>query len=61
MIINGLLFIGMVLGALGAAVTFFFNSSTPLQLGPVPFFAGIAFGGVCLVALIARISTGHFS
>ena len=48
MIINCLLFIGVVLG-----------SSTPLQLGPVPFFAGLVFAGVCLVALIAR--AGRFS
>lgn len=43
----GLLF----LGAAGAGVTFILNGSTPIQLGPVPFFAG------CIVALIGLIIT----
>lgn len=48
------LIIGIALlffGFAGAGVTFIFNSSTPMQLGPVPFF------GSCFVALIGLIVT----
>lgn len=42
----------LLVGAIGAIVTFIFNSQTPMQLGPVPFFAGCA---VALVGLIIFI------
>lgn len=48
--------IGLILliaGVAGAFVTFVLNSQTPLQLGPVPFFAGC---GAALVGLILFIS-----
>jgi hypothetical protein len=41
----------LLIGAATAFVTFVFNSSTPLQLGPIPFFAG------CAAALIGLIVT----
>lgn len=39
----------LVLGAAGAFVIGVFNSSTPLQLGPIPFF------GCAMLALIGLI------
>lgn len=41
----------LAIGAVGAGVTFVLNSSTPMQLGPIPFFAG------CFVALVGLIVT----
>ena len=41
----------LLIGAATAIVTFVFNSSTPLQLGPIPFFAG------CMAALVGLIVT----
>lgn len=42
----------LALGIAGAVGTFVLNSSTPMQLGPIPFFVS-AF--VCLVGLIVTI------
>jgi hypothetical protein len=32
----------MIVGVGISGLTFMLNSSTPMQLGPVPFFAGVA-------------------
>lgn len=37
-----------------AAVTFMFNSDTPFQPGPLPFFGGLALGFGCVGARMAR-------
>ena len=39
----------LIVGIGGAGITMICNSQTPIQLGPVPFFAGC---GVALVGLI---------
>lgn len=50
-----ILLIGLaVVFAAISAVSFIFNSSTPMQLGPVPVLGGAALCVVCLVAAIAR-------
>ena len=41
-----------LLGVLAGAIVFVFNSQTPLQLGPIPFFASCGLfvaGGVMLL------------
>ena len=37
-----ILLVGLVLGLVVAGATFMFNSSTPLQLGPIPLIARFA-------------------
>jgi hypothetical protein len=39
----------LALGIAGAVIAFVLNSSTPMQLGPIPFFGG------CFVALVGLI------
>ena len=51
-----ILLAGFIIGSLIAGVTFVFNSSTPLQLGPIPFFGGAILAVVCLVMLLARLA-----
>lgn len=41
----------LLIGSAAAFVTFVLNSSTPMQLGPVPFFTG------CAIALVGIIVT----
>lgn len=41
----------LLIGAAVAVIAFILNASTPVQLGPVPFFTG------CLVALVGLIAT----
>ena len=52
--VSFLLALGAFIGLAGAVVTFIFNSQTPMQLGPVPFFGGAGLFVICTVALIAR-------
>jgi hypothetical protein len=54
-----LLVLGALLGPGVAAVTFVLNSSTSIQLGPVPFFGGAILFIVCLIAAIARHVVWH--
>ena len=49
-----ILLVGFVIGLSVAGVTFVFNSSTPIQLGPVPFFGGAGLAAFCLIALIGK-------
>ena len=49
-----LLLVGLVIGIALAGATFVFNSSTPFQPGPVPFFIGAAMAAFCLIALIGK-------
>lgn len=56
---NWLLAIGMLAGLVIAGVTFVFNSSTPMQLDPIPFFGGAAIFVICFIAFIARIVTSR--
>ena len=51
-----ILLIGLIIGMVVAVITFVLNSSTPLQLGPVPFFGGAGLAAVCIIGLIARFS-----
>lgn len=51
-----LLFAAFVLGIIVAVVAFVFNSYTPLQLGPVPFFGGVGLALVCLIMILARLA-----
>ena len=44
-----------LVGVALAGAAFVFNSSTPLQVGPIPFFVGVAMAVVGLIALIAKI------
>ena len=37
-----------------AAVVFLLNDSTPLQLGPAPFFVSASIAVIALIAVIAR-------
>ena len=53
-----ILLVGFLIGVVVAVLTFVFNSSTPLQLGPVPFFGGSLLAFVCFVGLIARWASG---
>jgi hypothetical protein len=45
----------LVLGLAGAGFTFAANSSTPLQLGPVPFFCGAFLALVGLILLLVGL------
>lgn len=42
-----------IVGCVAAGVVFIFNGSTPLQLGPVPFFGSAA---VALVGVVLFLS-----
>ena len=50
-------FVAMILGAAGAFVVFVLNGSTPIQLGPIPFFGCAALFVVSLIVVIARLAT----
>lgn len=52
--VSFLLALGALVGVVIAVLTFVFNSQTPLQLGPVPFFGGAGLFLICTIALIAR-------
>ena len=51
-----ILLVGFIIGMVVAVITFVLNSSSPLQLGPIPFFGGAALAAVCLIGLIARFA-----
>lgn len=55
---NWILGAGTLLGVVISIIGFVFNSSTPMQVGPIPVIGGGVVALICLVALIARVVTG---
>lgn len=47
-----------ILGIAGAGTTFMLNSSTPMQLGPIPFFVSCFVGLVGLIIVLIAVIEG---
>ena len=46
----------LILGMIGAGIIFVFNGSTPLQIGPIPFFACVFIAVIGLIITIVAMS-----